>query len=109
MEVVAVNTLEPLPKPTRVMGPEVFPLALPPSCIEFCPAHPDYVLVGTYNLQQDGEDYTGTANVPGGDEKIQGSVEVKEEPDDRQGGMPATKEQSRNGSLVLFHRQDNRL
>ena len=28
-------------------------LDLPPSCIQFCPAHPKYFVVGTYNLQKD--------------------------------------------------------
>ena len=39
-------------------------LELPPSCIEFCPAHPDYFVVGTYNLQKEdsvGQDRRDTA------------------------------------------------
>lgn len=106
-----MNTLVAPPPPSKVMGPEPVPLALPPSCIEFCPAHPGYFLVGTYNLQEDGEDYGGTANVPGGEQKIQepDEVGVNQEPDDDQEGMPAKKEQSRNGSLVLFRRRNNQL
>ena len=104
-----MNTPEVASSPSRVIGPEQVSLALPPSCIEFCPAHPDYLLVGTYNLQEDGEDYTGTANVPGDEKKTQGSVELKDEPDDGQESMPARKEQSRNGSLVLFRRENNLL
>lgn len=61
-------------------------LDLPPSCIEFCPAHPDYFVIGTYNLQKEEpeEDQNSNASVEaGGDEIIK-------------------KPQSRNGSLVVF-------
>ncbi|KAI3319946.1 WD40-repeat-containing domain protein [Xylariaceae sp. AK1471] len=61
-------------------------LSLPPSCIEFCPAHPDHFIVGTYNLQKDeptqGEK-TDASNNNGSHETIK-------------------KHQSRNGSLVVF-------
>lgn len=56
-------------------------LDLPPSCIQFCPAHPEYFIVGTYNLQKD---------------VAQSEVRVEDE-------FPASrKPQSRNGSLVVF-------
>lgn len=103
-----MDTLKNASFPPKMVGPELFQLALPPSCIEFCPAHPDYFLVGTYNLQEGGKDYTGTGNVTSGEEKSPGSAEVKEESDDEQQSMPA-KEQSRNGSLILFRRQDNQV
>ncbi|KAK1580246.1 uncharacterized protein LY79DRAFT_521226 [Colletotrichum navitas] len=56
-------------------------LDLPPSCIEFCPSHPEYFVVGTYNLVKD------------------------EEPQDEAegaGSSVAKKAQNRNGSLVVF-------
>lgn len=55
-------------------------LDLPPSCVQFCPSYPNYLVVGTYNLRkQDGGEAELDAE----------SVENK-------------KPQSRNGSLVLF-------
>lgn len=85
------------------------PLGLPPSCIEFCPAHPEYMLVGTYNLQEGGEDYGGTANVPAGGQQSQpaGEANIKEDPDDDEGDVPAIPEQSRNGSLILVRNDNN--
>ncbi|KAI8961874.1 hypothetical protein F5Y11DRAFT_324790 [Daldinia sp. FL1419] len=59
-------------------------LDLPPSCIEFCPGHPDYFVVGTYNLQKDEET---DPEVHTGDDEEQTQVK---------------KTQTRNGSLVLF-------
>ncbi|KAI1478566.1 hypothetical protein F4774DRAFT_385356 [Daldinia eschscholtzii] len=59
-------------------------LDLPPSCVEFCPSHPDYFVVGTYNLQK--EDKTEADITTETDDEIQ---QVK-------------KTQTRNGSLVLF-------
>ena len=89
-------------------GPGLLQLALPPSCIEYCPAHPEYFIVGTYNLQEDGEDYAGTGNIPAAGQETQKPVEVEEQPDDDdQEDMPAKREQSRNGSLILFrHKGD---
>jgi diphthamide biosynthesis protein 7 len=54
-------------------------LDLPPSCIQFCPEHPYYFVVGTYNLERD-------------------------EPTDTQEDQdPGTKKsQSRNGSLLVY-------
>ncbi|KAH8645638.1 hypothetical protein BX600DRAFT_477734 [Xylariales sp. PMI_506] len=57
-------------------------LDLPPSCIEFCPAYPEFFVVGTYNLQKDTE---------------------PTEENDGEDGAPARQPQSRNGSLILFH------
>jgi diphthamide biosynthesis protein 7 len=51
-------------------------LDLPPSCIEFCPNDPQYAVVGTYNLEKEG-------NQPS---------EEDEQP----------KSQQRNGSLILI-------
>lgn len=63
-------------------------LDLPPSCLQFCPAHPEYLVIGTYNLQkEDTDDHHGTG---GGDT-------VVEEARDK-----LKKNQSRNGSLVVY-------
>jgi hypothetical protein len=62
-------------------------LDLPPSCIQFCPAHPDLFVVGTYNLEKNEED-------------IQ---ENKQDSDDDEVVVTATKTpQSRNGSLLVY-------
>lgn len=58
-------------------------LDLPPSCAEFCPAHPDYLVVGTYNLQKD---------------DTEAASETQEE--DVLSAVP--KPQNRNGSLVVL-------
>ncbi|KAJ4255032.1 hypothetical protein NW762_009836 [Fusarium torreyae] len=60
-------------------------LDLPPSCIQFCPAHPELFVVGTYNLQKDEDN----------------AQEGKEEGDDDSSGATKTP-QSRNGSLLVF-------
>ena len=95
----------------RMRGWWELPLALPPSCIEFCPDHPEYILVGTYNLQEGGEDYGGTGNVPAGGQEDQqaGKASEDEDEDDNEDGAPARPEQSRNGSLVLVHNVNNTL
>jgi diphthamide biosynthesis protein 7 len=60
-------------------------LDLPPSCAEFCPAHPEYLVVGTYNLQKDD------------------NVEAAASDAQDEGDAPAApKPQSRNGSLVVL-------
>lgn len=61
-------------------------LELPPSCIEFCPAYPEFFVVGTYNLQKEEPDVGDSAMLGEEDEGTQ------------HGKQP----QSRNGSLVLF-------
>lgn len=55
-----------------------------PSCIEFCPGHPDYFVIGTYNLQRQNE---ADADVV---------IQDKEEQQTRKAI------QTRDGSLVLF-------
>jgi len=67
-------------------------LDLPPSCVEFCPVHPSYLLIGTYNLQ-----------------KEEDTPAVDEGADD---GLPAAgqvKAQNRNGSIVVFRMTDKAL
>lgn len=66
-------------------------LDLPPSCIEFCPAHPDHFVVGTYNLQK--EDSTAADSGEVSDSEI--NYETKKKP------------QSRDGSLVVFRLAEN--
>jgi hypothetical protein len=46
-------------------------LDLPPSCLEFSPLHPDYFVVGTYNLES-GEPESDEANVAGIDDALAG-------------------------------------
>ncbi|KAK0384306.1 hypothetical protein NLU13_8394 [Sarocladium strictum] len=58
-------------------------LELPPSCIQFCPAHPDLFVVGTYNLEREENQSKGDNAVPESDE-------------------PSNKPQTRNGSLLVF-------
>ena len=60
-------------------------LDLPPSCLQFSRKHPDYFVVGTYNLQKD-------------------TVSTESPPDDTPDVDAPTekKSQSRNGSLLLF-------
>jgi diphthamide biosynthesis protein 7 len=60
-------------------------LDLPPSCIQLSPNHPEYVVIGTYNLEKD------QSQASEGQEA--GSKEV----------------QSRNGSLVVFRAEDDSL
>ncbi|KAI0012390.1 WD40-repeat-containing domain protein [Xylariaceae sp. FL0662B] len=61
-------------------------LDLPPSCVEFCPAHPDHFVVGTYNLQrEEASDATGS---------------IDEDTDEQQ--QTRRQPQSRDGSLVVF-------
>lgn len=55
-------------------------LDLPPSCIQFCPAHPELFVVGTYNLER---------------EEATDEVAVESQ-------AQTSKPQSRNGSLLLF-------
>ncbi|KAI0154077.1 hypothetical protein BJ166DRAFT_555966 [Pestalotiopsis sp. NC0098] len=55
-------------------------LDLPPSCIEFCPAYPDYFVIGTYDLQKEEAAQAG-------------------EEDDKSNVQQS---QTRHGSLVTF-------
>lgn len=75
-------------------------LNLPPSCIEFCPAHPDLFVVGTYNLEKSEE--TQTTEVDGkqdeGDED-----EVSQSPD------VSRQPQNRNGSIILFQLREGKV
>ena len=64
-------------------------LDLPPSCVQFCPAHPEYFVIGTYNLQKE----EGTEDHQ---DASRGDTAVKEEGDEPK------KTQSRNGSLVVY-------
>ena len=57
-----------------------FKLDLPPSCIEFFPLNPQYAVIGTYNLQKQGEQEQEPSD---GAHVVQG------------------KSQQRNGSLIL--------
>lgn len=70
----------------RISPLQTLVLDLPPSCVEFCPAHPDYFIIGTYNL------------------------EAAENAADKEAEVPASGNvQARTGSLVLFRLQDGSL
>lgn len=68
-------------------------LDLPPSCIEFCPAHPSYFLVGTYNLQKEEDG--------GVDEE-----ELKDEEESDVKKEEGQRSQSRTGSIIVFKLQN---
>lgn len=63
-------------------------LDLPPSCVEFCPAHPSYFLVGTYNLQKE----------ENGDNEEQGEAEE----------AAGKRSQTRTGSIIVFQLLDGK-
>jgi len=77
-------------------------LDLPPSCLEFCPIHPSYFLVGTYNLQKD--DVAADPH-DGGPE----DGETEEHIQDSSQQAVAAKLQSRNGSIIVFNLDKERL
>ncbi|KAI1428936.1 hypothetical protein F5Y12DRAFT_583329 [Xylaria sp. FL1777] len=66
-------------------------LDLPPSCIEFCPAHPDHFVVGTYNLEK--EEPT--------------NVDEEGSHDDEDNHQIVKIPQTRNGSLAVFRLAEN--
>lgn len=70
-------------------------LDLPPSCIEFCPAHPSYFLVGTYNLQKEEDGRVDEEGL-----KDEEESDVKEEEGQRS--------QSRTGSIIVFQLQNGK-
>lgn len=68
-------------------------LDLPPSCIEFSHADRNYFVVGTYNLQ-----------------KEENTAEGKDDPGEKHESEPTpAAPQSRNGSLVLFRMNEDKL
>ncbi|RGP78511.1 wd repeat-containing 85 like [Fusarium longipes] len=75
----------------KVISPEVsLTLGLPPSCIQFCPAHPDLFVVGTYNLEKNEEDVQ------------EGNGDGDGDDDDDEHPKTIKTPQSRNGSLLVF-------
>ncbi|ROW01808.1 hypothetical protein VPNG_07818 [Cytospora leucostoma] len=72
-------------------------LDLPPSCVEFCPAHPSYFLVGTYNLQKEenGDNDEGDAGGPKSKE------DDNEEPGEAEEAA-GKRSQTRTGSIMVF-------
>ncbi|ORY67086.1 uncharacterized protein BCR38DRAFT_426046 [Pseudomassariella vexata] len=68
-------------------------LDLPPSCIEFCQAHKDYFVVGTYNLQKD----ENADNIKDNQDNDGDQQEKTQQP------------QSRNGSLIVFRLEPNNM
>ncbi|KAI1489681.1 hypothetical protein F5X96DRAFT_597279 [Biscogniauxia mediterranea] len=84
-------------KSTSIAPLRSLTLDLPPSCIEFCPAHPDYFVVGTYNLQK--EEVSSL-------EKEEEENDDDEEQQRKDTTATTSKPQNRNGSLVLFRLTD---
>ncbi|KAK2770841.1 WD-40 repeat-containing protein [Colletotrichum kahawae] len=70
---------------SSVVSTQTLILDLPPSCVEWCPSHPTYLVVGTYNLIKDEPGCTDLEN----NEVLTGK-----------------KPQNRSGSLIIF-RLDN--
>ena len=70
-------------------------LDLPPSCIEFSPLNPELFIVGTYNLEKDDEAEVAEY---GSGEADEDEEQVKEK-----------KKQERNGSLMLWKLDADRL
>lgn len=71
-------------------------LDLPPSCIEFSPLNPELFMVGTYNLEKDDEAEVAES---GSGEADEDEEQVKEK----------KKKQERNGSLMLWKLEADRL
>ncbi|KAK4228152.1 hypothetical protein QBC38DRAFT_475813 [Podospora fimiseda] len=69
-------------------------LDLPPSCVEFCAAHPSYFLVGTYNLEKDKVEAEEAKEATAEDDNDDDAQVVKKK-----------KVQSRNGSIITFQLQ----
>jgi len=67
-------------------------LDLPPSCIQFSPTHPTYLVIGTYNLQRD--ENNAASDAPTADEAMESQT-------------TGTKAQSRDGSLIVYEMKDN--
>ncbi|KAM7194620.1 hypothetical protein V8F33_007172 [Rhypophila sp. PSN 637] len=65
-------------------------LDLPPSCLEFCPIHPSYFLVGTYNLQKN--------DAPADEREL----------DEEEEQQATTRLQSRSGSILVFNLIEDR-
>lgn len=74
-------------------------LALPPSCIAFCPSRPEQFVVGTYFLHPREAQSQGTSNLeePADvDDAEQNSISASDEK------SHVDQEQKRTGSLILF-------
>jgi diphthamide biosynthesis protein 7 len=55
-----------MPQTEKVKSPSSLTTAFlnqPPSCLEFCPAHPDYVVIGTYLLSEERKTGSGEGAV----------------------------------------------
>lgn len=77
--------------PNIVSSDATLILDLPPSCIQFCTAHPSFFVVGTYNLQkEEAETDKQDDGHDGHDDGEQGNPAVAKTP------------QSRNGSLLVY-------
>lgn len=79
-------------------------LDLPPSCIEFCPVHPSYFLVGTYNLQKEEGDDGDAGDLGESKDKGEDEDTEKYEVEQEEGQMS----QSRTGSIIVFRLQNGK-
>jgi diphthamide biosynthesis protein 7 len=74
----------------RISSAACVTLDLPPSCIEICPASPDYFLVGTYELQHEPESAVHLEESSSGDA------------DEAAERAASGRSQARHGSLIVF-------
>lgn len=72
--------------PAPVSSRESLVLDLPPCCVQFCPSHPQYFVIGTYNLEKD-ENAGDQGSETSGDNSV----------------SETRTHQNRNGSLVVYH------
>ncbi|PSR92326.1 hypothetical protein BD289DRAFT_451807 [Coniella lustricola] len=76
-------------------------LDLPPSCIEVCPAHPTYFVVGTYYLERGADNQTEEVRPSGDDDEEKADADSSE--------AKAASPQSRNGSVIVFRLEDGKV
>lgn len=80
-------------------------LDLPPSCIEFCPAHPHFFVVGTYNLEKAEEESQNGAGLDDDDD----DGDDGETHESSTGAATQPQPQSRNGSIIVFQLKDGKV
>jgi len=78
--------------PRAISSIQSLTLELPPSCVEFCPAHPEYLVIGTYSLEQTEALGDGHADE-----------------DDNSRGQETRGSQERHGTLLVYQLRNRRL
>lgn len=71
-------------------------LDLPPSCIEFCPSHPAFFVVGTYNLEHS-------------EQADQHEDEGVDDAEGERAQARSAQPQNRNGSIIVFRVDDGKV